>query len=120
MARDLAMLALGAGAGVLAGLFGVGGGIVIIPMLILLFNFTQHRAQGTSLAAMLLPVGIFAAMRYYRDGNLDVRAGIFIGLGIIGGAYLGAVLAGNLPDWEMKKLFAIFLLLVSIKLLLEK
>ena len=114
------MLLTGAGAGILAGLFGIGGGIVVIPVLVYLMGYSQHRAQGTSLVALLLPVGILAAFKYYRAGNMDVRAGMFIALGIFGGAWLGATLSTGLSDAWMKKLFAAFLLAVAIKMLVEK
>ena len=114
------MLLTGAGAGILAGLFGVGGGVVIIPVLVYLMGYSQHRAQGTSLVAMLLPVGILAALKYYRAGNMDVRAGLFIALGIFCGAWLGASLSTGLSETWMKKLFAAFLLAVALKMLMEK
>jgi uncharacterized membrane protein YfcA len=113
-------LLVGLLAGVLAGLFGVGGGVIIIPALVYVFHFNQHKAQGTSLVAMLLPVAILAVVRYYKAGNADIRGGLLIAAGLFVGAYIGAVFSTSLHDWQMKKLFAVFLLAISVKMLLEK
>ena len=120
MIQSALFLVVGLLAGVLAGLFGMGGGVIIIPALVYLFHFSQHKAQGTSLVALLLPVGILAVIRYYRAGNADIHGGLLIAAGLFVGAYLGAIFSTGLSDWQMKKLFAVFLLAVSIKMLLEK
>ncbi|GIM30408.1 UPF0721 transmembrane protein [Clostridium polyendosporum] len=107
-------------AGVLSGLFGIGGGIIIIPLLMFLKGFPQLKAQGTSLIAMLPPVGIFAFLEYYKKGNTDVYAGIIICITMIISAKFGGQLANMLPMNIMRKAFGIFVILVGIKTFLGK
>lgn len=103
-------------AGILAGLFGIGGGVVIVPALILLAHMKPHLATGTSLGALLLPVGLLGAWQYYRQGSLDVRISLWIALGLAVGALLGAFLALRLPERELQRLFSVFLLALAIRL----
>lgn len=100
-------------AGVLSGLFGIGGGIVIVPALILLAKFQPVAATGTSLAALLLPVGALGAFEYYRRGNLNIGAALWIALGLFFGAWVGAKLAQELSPVQLRRGFAVFLLLVA-------
>jgi hypothetical protein len=110
-------LAIGLVAGVLAGFFGVGGGVLIIPALILLAHFPTKLALGTSLGAIaLLPVGLLGAYTYYRDGNLNVKASLLIALGIFLGAWFGARLAQHVPGAILQRLFAVFIALMAIRL----
>jgi uncharacterized membrane protein YfcA len=102
-------------AGVLAGLFGIGGGVIIVPALILLAHMKPQMATGTSLGALLLPVGILGAWQYYRQHSLNVHASLWIALGLVVGAYFGAMLAMKLPPRELQRLFAVFLLFVAIR-----
>lgn len=102
-------------AGILSGLFGIGGGIVIVPSLVFLKGFSQIKAQGTSLVAMLPPVGIFAFMQYYKKGNTSIFAGIIICVVMAIAAKFGGQLANDLPVPIMKKAFAIFIIIVGIK-----
>ena len=118
--NDLYMAAIGLAAGVLAGFMGVGGGLLIIPLLIYVFGYSQHKAQGTSLVALLLPVGAMAVYRYWKAGEADIRGGLVIGVGIFAGAWAGAALAGLLSDNVMRKVFAMFLLAVSIEMFFKK
>src|SRR2546430_4253698 len=90
---------IGLMAGVVSGLFGVGGAIVIIPGLVLVAKLPQHTANGTSLAALLLPVGLLGAWEYYRRGQVNVPYAAIIAAGLFFGALLGAKLAGSLSDW---------------------
>ena len=108
---------LGLGAGVVSGLFGVGGAIVIIPGLVLLAKLPQHTANGTSLAALLLPVGVLGALEYYRRGQVNAGYAAIIAAGLLVGALLGAKLAGTLPDAALRRAFGVFLLVVAGKLL---
>ncbi len=108
-------IAIGLAAGVLAGLFGIGGGIVIGPALILLAGFAPKLATGTSLGALLLPVGALGAWEYYRRGNLNMTAALWIALGLLVGAWFGAKLAQNLSGPQLQKSFAVFLVLVAIR-----
>ena len=107
-------------AGIFAGLFGIGGGTVIIPLLVFFFGMTQHRAQGTSLVALLLPVGLLATLEYYKNGNADVKLGLMIGAGLFLGGYIGAWVANKLNDPSLRKLFAVFLMFVAIRMFLKK
>lgn len=106
-------IAIGVAAGLLAGLFGVGGGVVIVPSLILVARMSAERAIGTSLAALLLPVGALGAWQYYRSGFLDLRMALLIALGIFLGAWLGAHLALKLPARDLQRAFAVFLVFVA-------
>jgi uncharacterized protein len=111
---------IGLVSGVAAGLFGVGGAIVIVPALVLLLKLSQHAANGTALAAMLLPVGLLGAVEYYRRGEVNVPYAILIALGLFVGALLGAKLAGGMSDLLLRRVFGGFLLLVSVRLLLGR
>jgi uncharacterized membrane protein YfcA len=112
-------LAIGLVAGILSGLFGIGGGILIIPSLIFFANFHTKLALGTSLGAMLLPVGLLGALAYYQHGNIDLKASLLIGLGLFLGAYIGAKLAHAVPGATLQRMFAVFLVLVAIRLWVE-
>ena len=112
----LLLLAIGLGAGILSGLFGIGGGVVIVPALTLLAAFPMKAAVGTSLGALLLPVGLLGAWTYYRTGNLDVRASLWIALGLFVGVFIGAQIVQHLTDLQVRRAFAGFLALVAVKL----
>ncbi len=107
------LILIGAAAGVFAGLFGIGGGIIIVPALILLAGFPLVKATGTSLAAILLPVGILGVIAYYRAKIIDLRASAYIAAGLLTSVVVGAWLANTLPVDIMRKLFALFCLYVS-------
>lgn len=115
-----AYMALGLVAGVLSGLVGIGGGIVIVPALVVLFGFTQHTAQGTTIALMIPPIGILAAWAYYNHGYVDLTAAAIICLGFLLGGYFGAKLAVSLPKFYLEKIFGLTLLLISLKMLLSR
>ena len=109
-------LVLGFGAGVLSGLFGVGGGILFVPTLALIVGLGQLDAQATSLAAMI-PVVAFGAWQQHRAGNVRWKAGIAVGAASVVGVVGGAVLATSLDDDLLRNMFAVFLLLVAAQLL---
>ena len=111
----LIVAAIGLVAGVLSGLFGIGGGIVIVPALILLVGFTITKAAGTSLAALLLPVGALGALQYWQAGLIDLRAAIVLAVGILLGAYLGARLGISLPASTVQRAFGVLLVLVGLR-----
>ncbi|HYK82536.1 MAG TPA: sulfite exporter TauE/SafE family protein [Gemmatimonadales bacterium] len=110
---------IGLVAGVVSGLFGVGGAVVIVPGLVLLAQLPQHTANGTSLAALLLPVGLLGALEYYRRGQVNVGYAAVIAVGLFLGALLGAKLAGAASDVTLRRAFGAFLLLVAGKLLVS-
>lgn len=115
-----AFIILGLVAGVLSGLIGIGGGIIIVPALVFLFGFTQHSAQGTTIALMVPPIGILAAWAYYTRGMVDLKAAAIICAGFLLGGYFGAKLAVSLPRYYLEKLFGIALLLISLRMLFSK
>jgi len=112
MDQPLVMLAVGLAAGVLSGMFGIGGGVVIVPVLTML-GFGLQEAVGTSLAALLMPVGIFAALAYHRAGKLKIAIALWVALGLAVGAIIGADIAIGLDAKLIQKAYAVFLLFVG-------
>jgi uncharacterized protein len=112
------MLGLGLAAGLLSGLFGIGGGLVIVPALVILFGFPPKVAVGTSLFVILLPTGLLGVWEYWKAGNVRPGAGLWIALGVFIGAYFGALYAGYISQASMKRLYACFLLIVAVYFLL--
>ena len=108
------LCALGGAAGVLSGMFGIGGGLVIVPALVILFGFETKTAIGTSLFVILLPTGLLGVIEYYKQGQLRIPAGLLIALGVFVGAFFGAKLAGALSATTMKRCYAVFLLIVAV------
>jgi len=106
-------LIIGVIAGILAGMFGIGGGVVIVPALILLSGFTIVEANGTSLAALVLPVGILAVISYYKAGLINIKISSFVAVGLIIGVILGSYIALSIPTSTLKFFYGIFLLYVS-------
>jgi uncharacterized protein len=111
---------LGLIAGVLIGLIGVGGGVIIVPALIFLSGFSQHRAQGTTLALLVPPIGILAAWTYYKEGYVDLRIAGLICLGFFFGGFLGSKIAAELSNVVLERVFGIALLLIALKMILTK
>jgi len=111
---------IGLAAGVSSGFFGIGGAVILIPVLIYVFKFSQHLAQGTALAALLLPVGILAVIKYYKSGNVDIQVALFIALGFVIGGFMGAAFAQSVPSPVLKKMFAVMLLFISAYMLFGK
>jgi uncharacterized membrane protein YfcA len=111
---------LGLGAGVCAGAFGIGGGTILIPALVYLFGLTQHQAQGTTLAIMVPPIGLLAALRYYYSGNVKLDMASFVCLGFFVGGLAGAQLVQNVPEPLLKRLFGIFMLAISVRMIFGK
>lgn len=116
----LLLLLIGVITGILAGMLGIGGAIVMIPALVLLMGFSQHSAQGTSLAVMLPPIGILAAYNYYKAGHVNLKFALILAAAFIIGSYFGSKLALNIPQNLLKKIFGILLLLVAFRMLLSK
>jgi len=107
------ILLVGLVVGIASGVVGIGGGILFVPALIWLLGMDQHKAQGTSLGALLAPVGIFAFMEYYRKGNADVRVAALLAAGFLVGGYFGAVGAQHIPEVWLRRIFALTLLAVG-------
>ena len=118
MAAKIAIfLALGFATGIASGLIGIGGAIIIIPVLVFLFKFDQHMAQGTTLAMLVLPVGLLAAMTYYKAGYVDLKVAVVLAVGFFFGGLIGARYATALPGAALQRIFGVVLLLISIKLI---
>ena len=113
-------IGLGLLAGIFGGIFGIGGGVILIPALVFLFGLTQHQAQGTTLAILVPPIGLLAALRYYYAGNVKLDIAGFICLGFFVGGLLGAHLIQGLPDLLLKRLFGVFLAFVALRMILTK
>lgn len=109
----LAFLAMGLFAGFCSGVFGIGGGIVIVPMLVFFAKFPQKMATGTSLGVFLLPVALLGALSYWRAGNVNVRASLLIAAGLFVGSFLGAQLSLGMADTLLKRSFAVLLVIVA-------
>jgi len=116
----LLFLLVGLAVGALSGLVGLGGGIFIIPILVYGFRMSQHKAQGTSLGALLAPIGLLAFVEYYKRGNVDVRAAIMIAIGFLVGGYFGGRWAQVISDSTLRKGFAVMLILSGIGILFER
>jgi uncharacterized membrane protein YfcA len=112
----LLFVLIGLAAGVLSGLFGVGGGILIVPALVMLAQFPTKTALGTSLGALLLPVGLLGAFTYYQNGHLNPQASLLIAAGLFFGAWAGANLAQVIPSLTLQRMFAVFIVLAAIRL----
>lgn len=116
----LISILVGLAGGILSGAFGVGGGIVMIPMMVYFLNFTQHTAQGTSLAILLLPVGILAVLRYYHEGSVSIPVAALAAVGFVLGAFLGAHLIQFVSDANLKRAFGLFIIAVGINMVFLK
>lgn len=113
----LGLLILGLGAGVLGGLFGIGGGIVIVPALIYVFKMKELDALGTSLAALIPPVGLLGAMKYHEAGHINVRYAGLVALGLFIGGYFGARLAPGMPPQTLQRLYGGLLAIIAVKMI---
>jgi uncharacterized membrane protein YfcA len=101
-------------AGIASGLFGIGGGVLIVPGLVFLLGFSQHMATGTSLAILLPPVGIAAVLEYYHHGNVDLKAAFIVAASLLAGAWVGALLANHLKDEYLRLAFGVFVVGIGV------
>ena len=118
--QSIYLLALGLFAGVLGGIVGIGGGVIIVPALVFLFGFSQLRAQGTTLAVLIPPIGLLAAWTYYKNGYVDLRTAALICAGFFVGGLFGARAATVMSNVVLEKVFGVALLLISLKMILSK
>jgi hypothetical protein len=107
------MLLVGLVVGMVSGVVGIGGGILFVPALIWLAGMDQHKAQGTSIGALLAPVGILAFFEYYRKGNADLRVALLLAVGFLVGGYFGAAGAQHIPDLWLRRIFALTLVVIG-------
>ncbi len=112
------LLGVGLLGGAVSGLVGLGGGSIIVPLLVYGFGLSQHMAQGTSLALMLPPIGVFAVMTYYQQGNINIKFAIIIMIGFLLGALVGAWGAHLIPQLLLRRIFGVFLVIVGVKMIL--
>lgn len=120
MQQIISYLAIGLGAGILSGFLGIGGGLLIVPALVLLVGFSQHQAQGTSLALLSFPIGLVALINYYKAGMVNFKAALFMLITFVIGSYFASKFAVTLPENIIKKVFAVLLFAYSIKLFMDK
>jgi len=116
----LILVIIGLMAGVFGGMFGVGGAIIMIPALVYFLGVDQHMAQGTSVAIMLPPIGLFAAYNYYKAGQVNIWYAVIIAIAFIAGGYFGSMIALKLSENLMKKIFGILLILVALRMIFSK
>lgn len=116
----LILIAIGLFAGILGGMFGIGGAVIMIPALVFFLGFDQHMAQGTSLAVMLPPIGILAAYNYYKVGQVNIWYALIIAIAFMAGGYVGSRFALSLPENAMRKTFGILLIIIALKMIFSK
>ena len=120
MTNIILFLVIGLAAGILSGLLGLGGGIIIVPALVFIFGYSQHLAQGTTLALMVPPIGILAAWTYYKQGDVNLTAAAFICIGFVIGGLFGAKFASAIPDLILRRLFGLLFLAASVRMIFGK
>jgi uncharacterized membrane protein YfcA len=112
-------LVLGVAVGIISGLIGLGGGVFIIPALVYGFGMSQHKAQGTSLGALLAPIGLLAFIQYYKAGNVDLRAAVMIAIGFLVGGHFGGHWAQLVSENILRRGFAVLLIVMGIHMLVQ-
>jgi len=113
----LYLLIIGLAAGFMGGLVGIGGGVIIVPALVMLLGMSQHEAQGTSLMMILFPVGILGVLNYYKQGYVDFKYAGLLAVGFFVGSYIGSKFSLSLPQLTVKRIFAVVMMLLAIKIL---
>ena len=111
------LVLIGLFAGMLSGLIGIGGGVIIVPCLVYFLAFTQKNAQGTSLGLLMLPVGILGVLQYHKMGHVDFKLIGILAIGFVLGSFLGSKLALTISDGNLKKIFAVIMILIACKIL---
>jgi uncharacterized membrane protein YfcA len=120
MTQTIIFVMLGLVVGALAGLLGIGGAIFVVPVLVYVFGWEQHLAQGTTLAMLIPPIGILAAWKYYQAGNIDFRVAGLLCIGFFVGGYAGGYFANLIPSDMLRRIFGVAMLLIAIKMILGK
>jgi uncharacterized protein len=114
------LIVIGILSGLLAGVFGIGGAIIVIPALVFILGLSQHEAQGTSLAFMLPPVGILATWNYWKEGHVNWKIALILSLTFVIGAYFGSQFSVNISDKMLRKVFGVLLMVMAIKMIFSK
>jgi len=116
----LILLLVGLLAGILSGMVGIGGGIIIVPVLVYFLHFSQHKAQGTTLFMFLLPIGILGVMNYYKAGYVDFKTALIIGSTFVIGSYFGSKWSISLDQKTVKQIFGVIIVLLGLKMVFWK
>jgi uncharacterized membrane protein YfcA len=120
MTEIILLILIGLSAGILSGMVGIGGGIVLVPALVMVLHFSQHQAQGTVLAMLMMPVVALGVMNYYKQGHVDFKVALLLAVGFTAGAFFGSKLAIIVPEYGLKKAFGVLMLIVAIKMIFWK
>ena len=120
MVQVFQFILLGLVVGVLSGILGIGGAVFVVPALVYLFGWEQHMAQGTTLAMLIPPIGIFAAWTYYKAGHVDLRVAGLLCIGFLVGGYFGGMFANQIPADSLRKIFGVALLAISLRMIIGK
>jgi len=115
----MSFIILGLIVGIISGVIGIGGGIFIVPSLVYFFNFSQHQAQGTTLALLIPPIGILAALTYFKQGHVNIKVAILIAAGFFIGGLIGAIFANSISSPILQKIFAVFTILIGLFMLFK-
>jgi uncharacterized membrane protein YfcA len=116
----IGIIVIGFVAGILSGAIGIGGGIVLVPALVYFLGYHQQLAQGTTLMMLAMPVVGLAVYKYYQSGNVNFKVAFILATGFVVGGYLGASIANHIPSETLKKIFGFIMLLIAIKMILNK
>jgi uncharacterized membrane protein YfcA len=114
------LIVIGILSGILAGVFGVGGAIIVIPALVFILGLSQHEAQGTSLAFMLPPVGVLATWNYWKEGHVNWKIALVLSLTFVIGAYFGSNLSLNISDRMLRRVFGVLMIVMAVKMIFSK
>ncbi|MBN2635751.1 MAG: sulfite exporter TauE/SafE family protein [Prolixibacteraceae bacterium] len=120
VAQLIILIIVGIMSGMLAGFFGIGGAIIVIPALVFIFGLSQHNAQGTSLAFMLPPVGILATWNYWKAGYVNWKIALILSVTFFVGAYLGSLFSINISDRTLRRMFGVLMIIIAIKMIFTK
>jgi uncharacterized protein len=116
----LTAVIIGIGVGFFTGTFGLGGGLLLVPALVYFLGINQQTAQGTSIAIMLLPIGLFAFWNYHKSGHVNIRIAIIIAIAFMAGSFFGSKVSLGIPEPAMRKAFGIVLAIIAVKMILLK
>lgn len=120
MENAIIILVIGIFAGVFSGFIGIGGGLIVVPCLVLFLGMEQHAAQGTSLAMMLPPIGVMAVLNYYKAGHVDFKVAAILCISFVAGSFFGSKLAILLSADQIKKAFGVIIILIGLKMVFWK